>query len=106
MTADDPVRREVIRQFRESWSRTRLKGRRRWALTYGVAVWGALAALGYLAFQIIKGQFNILIDAGTIVLISAGGYFVGLKIWDANEAHFIATEPVNPAAQNPDAPPE
>jgi hypothetical protein len=104
---DDPVRNEVVRQFREDWCRMRLKSRRRFAVTFGVGIFGGVFASGYVLSQIYKGQFNFLIDAGFVIACAAAGYFVGLKAWDANEAQFLADDrPVNPPAPNPDATPD
>jgi hypothetical protein len=100
---DDPVRNEVIRQFRESWARKRQKGRRRFAAVYGVAYWGGLSAIGFIGAQIIKEQFSVPIAAGMSVAFGAAGYFFGLKIWDYNESQFLAEEQrANPPSQSPD----
>ncbi len=84
MSTDD-VRAEVVGQFRQKWSRTRLKGRRRFAAIYGGVIWGGLSALGTVLGQIFKWGFDIRIGTATIVFFAVGGYLVGLRIWDANE---------------------
>src|SRR5216684_9113296 len=92
---------EATRHFREEWSRTRLKGRRRFALIFGVGIFGGVFASGYVLSQIYKGQLDIVIAAGVAIACAAGGYFVGLKTWDANEARFLTdNQPTTPPVQN------
>ena len=62
------------------------------------------AALGVSCISWLSSCLMILIAAGFFIACAAGGYFVGLKVWDYNEAEFLAgDQSVNPSAPNPDA---
>jgi hypothetical protein len=88
----DEVRSEVMRQFREKWARTRLRGRNRFVLVTGVITWGGLMAFGLILGQYFSGKFDFLVAAGTIIFFGVGGYIVGSAAWKQHEKEFLGTE--------------
>jgi hypothetical protein len=79
--------------------RRQTKTRRRFALIYGVGVFGGAPALMLIASQIAWGTFNIAIAAAELTLGIIGGYFGGLKTWDYNEKEIPPDEgPISTSA--------
>jgi len=93
------IRGQIEREFHQTWRQRRLIGRRRYALVYGVGVWGGLTLLGLVGGAIVLGRFDITVAALQTAVIVPGGYFVGIKMWDHNERRFA----LNCANPEPDS---
>lgn len=76
---------EVIRRSHEEWSRTRLRGRRRFILVHGIILTGGLMALSFSLGQFLGGMLLPVVALFNVIACLTFGYLVGISRWKHNE---------------------
>lgn len=80
------MRKPGPRRSHAEWSRTRLRGRRRFILTRSVLLDGGLMTLGFGLGQYLGGWFSPIVFLFEGMAFLLGGYCLGLARWWHNES--------------------